>query len=168
MSSKRSFFWHCLYLHISLSALGSKDRILSVSKTIRMSAIKYYLRTMQILDIFFQLSSLSNRFGCRSELRNKHPNAKGQSFSCKYFKTSKWPFAAAYQHAHASIGHPFSTQYLTMARFPRIAAALIVCEPQSQFFTSRAQNEIFEFVHFSDSWAVWQHNISSCYYSFYC
>ena len=35
---------------------------------------------LQILDIFVQLSSLSNRFGCLREPKDKHPNPKDSRF----------------------------------------------------------------------------------------
>ena len=72
------------------------------------------------LVLFRRLRSSSDRFGRIRERDDEYREFQGQSFSRKYFRTSKWPFWAAYQHAYACIGYPLVTKYLTIARFPLI------------------------------------------------
>ena len=46
---------------------------------------------------------VNTRFGC-SRARLVRPESQGAlAVSCKYFKQSKWPFSAAYTHAHIAI-----------------------------------------------------------------
>ena len=86
---------------------------LSLCVCVFMRCVKFLLRETNRLgeDSRCRGGIVHTRGGCsRSRSIQTHSSQGALAVSCKYFKQSKWPFSAAYQHAFRHIYHTYAQQ----------------------------------------------------------
>ena len=86
---------------------------LSLCVCVFMRCVKFLLRETNRLgeDSRCRGGIVNTRGGCsRARSRTARPSQGALAVSCKYFKQSKWPFSAAYQHAVSYIDHTYAQQ----------------------------------------------------------